>query len=67
MGEEHKKRSDKIVCLPLEKSYIKKEKKNRAKPCRFKTTAWASLLPVERKTKRVWDAFFIQPNDCRKT
>ncbi|OLP62922.1 hypothetical protein BACPU_36260 [Bacillus pumilus] len=26
-GKNIKKRSDKIVCLPLEKSYIKKEKK----------------------------------------
>lgn len=50
-GNTIKKRSDKIACLFQEKTSTKKEKKNRAKLCRFKTAAWASLLQVEETTK----------------
>ncbi|AFI28604.1 hypothetical protein MY9_2069 [Bacillus sp. JS] len=50
-GKIIKKRTDKIACLFQEKTSTKKERKNRAKLCRFKTAAWASLLQVEGKTK----------------
>ncbi|WP_425389157.1 hypothetical protein [Bacillus pumilus] len=50
--EEHKEKIRQNRLSASGKELYKKEKKNRAKLCRFKTTARASLLSVEGKTKR---------------